>query len=230
MRSAKSSCSPVDCASAGNTARQTNWRGSWKPLNSRRFAANGRTTAPTLELRPWLRRKLYYADRLGLRTSAPQSILDLGCGAGYFPWICRRLGHRVQGLDLDTQGMFNALVEYLRLPRQTWRIQAHERLPDFEQRFDLITAFEICFNNHGRPDLWGPEAWEFFLRDLVEHQLSPQGRVYFTLNREPHGILFPPGVRELFVRYGAQIDGEEVDFPEGVLPAKIRATSAVTAS
>ena len=34
---------------------------------------------------------------LGLDKSAPSSVLDLGCGAGYFLHCCKFLGHNVHG-------------------------------------------------------------------------------------------------------------------------------------
>jgi hypothetical protein len=39
------------------------------------------------------------ATGLGLDQSPPIDILDLGLGAGYFLYVCQRLGHRVVGLD-----------------------------------------------------------------------------------------------------------------------------------
>ena len=60
-----------------------------------------------------------------------------------------------------------------------------EKLPDFNQRFDVVTAFAVCFNNHDQPDLWGPREWLSFLQDLATNQLTTGGRFMMKLNQEP---------------------------------------------
>ena len=47
----------------------------------------------------WLRSKMMRVIELGLDKSAPSSVLDMGCGAGYL-YCCKYLGHSVHGLDL----------------------------------------------------------------------------------------------------------------------------------
>ena len=75
------------------------------------------------------------------------------------------------------------MMRMLELPRVIWRVNAFQPLPDLGRKFDLITAFMICFNGHKSPALWGPEEWEFFLDDL-ETRLKPRGRIYLSFNRE----------------------------------------------
>src|SRR5258708_28455593 len=41
----------------------------------------------------WLRSKMMRVIELGLDQSADASVLDLGCGAGYFLFCCKYLGH-----------------------------------------------------------------------------------------------------------------------------------------
>src|SRR5262245_31722192 len=52
------------------------------------------------EYEPWIARAWKDAQHLGLDRRKPIEILDIGTGPGYFPYVCRRLGHRCVGLDL----------------------------------------------------------------------------------------------------------------------------------
>ena len=55
-----------------------------------------------LNLPLWMTKNLRRVRELRLDWGARQRILDLGCGAGYFLYICQWLGHDVLGLDIDT--------------------------------------------------------------------------------------------------------------------------------
>ncbi|MBX6326345.1 MAG: hypothetical protein IRY93_09955, partial [Chthoniobacterales bacterium] len=54
---------------------------------------------------------------LWLDRSPPLQILDLGCGAGYFLYLCRLFGHEVLGLDQDKEPFFRGATEFLGVPR-----------------------------------------------------------------------------------------------------------------
>src|ERR1700747_3418590 len=51
-----------------------------------------------------------------LQTSPPLQILDLGCGAGYFIYICRLLGHDGMGLDTDVKPLYDETLALLNVP------------------------------------------------------------------------------------------------------------------
>ncbi len=142
-------------------------------------------------------------------------ILDLGCGAGYFAYIAQLLGHEVVGLDLDDLPMFGESTRMLGVQRVIWRVQPFVPLPDLGDKFDLVTAFMICFNNHKMPDLWGMPEWEFFLHDLGRH-LTPRGRVWLEFNMEWDGTFYTPQLRDYFESRGAKIDNQKVIFNSGV--------------
>jgi hypothetical protein len=99
--------------------------------------------------------------------------------------------------------------------RVIWRIQPFVPLPDLREKFDLISAFLICFNNHKQANLWGVPEWEFFLTDLARH-LAPRGRVWLELNREYDGTCYTPELREFFALRGAKIDEHKVIFNSGL--------------
>jgi SAM-dependent methyltransferase len=140
-----------------------------------------------LDARKWLGRNIDYARRFGWLLDPPRDTLDLGCGAGYFLFVMRHLGSNVLGLDLEDP-IFNDILRALRIERVPFRIKRREKLPDFGGRkFDLITAWMICFNDYDRDDaIWGPLDWDYLLNDLTE-KLTPKGRItfYFNAQRQP---------------------------------------------
>ena len=140
-----------------------------------------------------------------------QSALDIGCGAGYFLYICKWLGHDVRGLDIDESAMFTELTKMLRISRVIWRIERYVPLPDLGPKFDVITAYMICFNDHKTDHIWGPAEWEFFLADVARH-LTPSGRIHLEFNREFDGTWYTQELHDYFAKRGAEIDRHRVAF------------------
>jgi hypothetical protein len=165
-----------------------------------------------LDIRYWLRDNLNYVYRLKLNRSTSLKILDLGTGCGYFPYLCQYFGHSVVTVDMDEIPMYSEITGFLKLHRKIWKIKAFEKLPDFNTRFDLITAFAICFNNHNRPGLWGVDEWSFFLIDLATNQLTESGRIFLKLNAERENGFYDDQLLNYFTRMGAKIDGRYIYF------------------
>jgi SAM-dependent methyltransferase len=166
-----------------------------------------------LDLDRWIDINIRRVRRLDLDFGPPKRILDLGCGAGYFAYIAQLLGHNVMGLDVADVPMFADMTELFGIQRAIWRIEPFVPLPDLKRKFDLITAFMICFNNHKHADLWGMPEWNFFLDDVAKH-LTPGGRVWLELNREYDGTCYTPELKQLFEQRGAEIDNHRVVFSE----------------
>ena len=137
-------------------------------------------------------------------------VLDLGTGCGYFPFVCRHYGHRAQALDLADNALYNEMIELLRIDRRPCAIAAGVPLPALETRFDWVTGFMVCFNNHDRDDLWGPAEWGFFLDDVLHHQLKPGGQLHLELNPERDGRFMTPEIERVFVHAGASVRGGTV--------------------
>ncbi len=168
-----------------------------------------------LDLPRWININIRRIRDVELDFVPRKRVLDLGCGAGYFAYIAQLLGHEVVGLDLDDLPMFGESTQMLGVRRVIWRVQPFVPLPDLGDKFDLVTAFMICFNNHKMPDLWGVPEWEYFLDDLVRH-LSPRGRVWLEFNMEWDGTFYSRQLRKLFQSRGAKIDNQKVVFNSGV--------------
>jgi SAM-dependent methyltransferase len=163
----------------------------------------------------WLHLNVKRAQELRLNTRPrPLRILDLGSGAGYFLLVSRFLGHSGLGLDIEEPQMYGEMFEAFGLRRVIWTINAFEPLPDLGDRFDLVTAFSICFNEHKTPGLWDSKPWGFLLQDLKKRFLQPSGEIFLGMNPEPDGSFYPPGLREFFLAKGAKIDREKVWFKQ----------------
>ena len=131
----------------------------------RRVHADGQQSYWTkyLDVDKWLALNVRYACELGLVNEPPRDVLDLGCGGGFFLYVCRQLGARVQGMDLDFDPIFADLVRLFGVPRLGQPVRRQVPLPDFGgRRFDLITAWMICFNDFDKPDeMWVADDWAF---------------------------------------------------------------------
>ena len=170
-----------------------------------------------LDLDRWISINIRRIRESELDLARRRHILDLGCGAGYFLYIAQLLGHSGIGLDVDFVPMFSDVTRLLGVRRVIQRIRAFDPLPELGAKFDLVTAFMICFNNHKQANLWGVAEWEFFLDDLARH-LTPRGRVWLELNCEYDGTFYTPELKAFFQRRGARIDEQKIIFTSG-LPA-----------
>jgi SAM-dependent methyltransferase len=178
-----------------------------------RYAVEGPTAdwPKFLDLERWIDINIRRIREIEIDLMRPKRILDLGCGTGYFLYIAQLLGHQGLGLDLDELPMFGDLTRLLGVRRVIRQINAFDPLPDAVGKFDLITAFLICFNRHKQTNVWGVPEWEFFLDDLAKH-LTPRGQVWLELNQEYDGTFYTPDLKEFFQRRGAKIDRHKVVF------------------
>src|SRR6476619_3434655 len=59
-----------------------------------------------LDIKVWMEITLQRVRNLGLDLGGRKRILDIGCGTGYFLYICQYLDHDVLGMDLDEEPGF----------------------------------------------------------------------------------------------------------------------------
>ncbi len=168
----------------------------------------------------YLKLNIARVQDLRLHQSPPQDILDLGCGGGFFVFICRELGHRALGVDKEGFPVFTELVDLLRIERKIWEIKAFEPLPSFGRQFDWITGFSTAFNRKAAKSIWGPEEWSFFLQDVSKH-LRPDGKMFFGLNPAHEGWYYTDELRDFFIRAGATVERERIFFPHGANIAEL---------
>ncbi len=178
-----------------------------------RYASSAEHYAKYADVKRWLRLNIVRAQDLKMHRSSPQSVLDLGCGGGFFLFVLQQLGHSCLGLDIDVLPLFTELLDLFRLERRTWTIRPCEPLPDLGRKFDLITAFSIDFNRESKREWWwGPSEWAFFLDDLRRH-LNPGGRIFLGLNPRRDGAYYTAELREFFLNRSASVERENVAFP-----------------
>ena len=157
------------------------------------------------------------AYRLNLKERPKTSILDIGCGFGYFGATARYFGHDFTGLDYDAPedkntALFKAAFETINPAEEriSFRIEKNTPLPNFSGRFDIITAFQICFTNFNQAYAWGSDEWQYFLKDLPR-ALTSNGEILLHFSKPRNSELFrPPEVERVFQDLGADINGPYV--------------------
>ncbi len=159
----------------------------------------------------WIGINVERVQDLWLDRAAPLRVLDLGCGAGYFLYVCQSLGHEMLGFDTDNEPLFRATTQLLKVDRVIGRIEPNLPLPDLQKRFDLVTAHRICFHRLGRsadgqPREWTTAQWKFFIDDVRNHLLELDGRLLLDFNpRRDGSSFFTPELRAFFLSEGARI-------------------------
>lgn len=165
-----------------------------------------------LDAEEYVRVALCHLQLAGLVDRQPLSLLDIGTGAGYFPFVCSNLGHDVLAVDVPSHPFYTQMTAMLGVNRFEHRIEPFQPLPNLGKKFHFVTGFAICFNGHATEGLWGPAEWSFFLDDLKMNHTHPGAVLFFKLNREPDGQLFPGELSAFFQSKGAMIDQDMVRF------------------
>ncbi|MEP7014855.1 MAG: methyltransferase domain-containing protein [Verrucomicrobiota bacterium] len=159
----------------------------------------------------WVGVNVKRVQDLWLDRTPPVRILDLGCGPGYFLYVCRLFGHDGLGLDQDEEPLFRGMTEFFNVHRIISRIDPGVPLPDLVEKFDLVTAHRVCFHriNRGSNGVWNewkPSDWKFFINDIRTRFLKPGGRLLLDFISRPDGSsFFTPELRACFVGEGARI-------------------------
>lgn len=151
-------------------------------------------------------------ELFGLGKHAPMRILDLGTGAGYFPYLCKH-HHSIMTCDVGNVPFYTEVTTALGLLQYHRRITPYTPLA-FPKEFEveLITAFHVNFDFGKHPTYplplekaWQVGEWTYFIED-IKRSLVPNGILYLELLKKVDNIVFPPGVKELFIeRYKAEI-------------------------
>jgi len=166
--------------------------------------------AKYLRYEEWLPKNLDRARRAHVFPAPPvRSILDLGCGPGWFLAVAAAMGHRVHGLDVPGEPVFDGLTRILGTPLTLHRIKPFEPLPAALQGFDLICAHMTCFNSYGKGAPWGVEEWAYFLRDLAP-RLNEDGVIHLELNPATPNQRIQPELADWFRAIGARVIGERI--------------------
>lgn len=158
----------------------------------------------------WIKRNVERAQDLSLDRGKRCHILDLGCGPGFFLYVVHKLGHSGIGLDVDQQPIFRDTLALLEVKRIVHEIRPRQPLPVTKQKFDLITSYLTCFHRLGRLDhgnwqTWSAADWQFFIDDVRQNQLAPNGTLLLEFHPQKDGELYSPEVAALFKKDGARL-------------------------
>jgi cyclopropane fatty-acyl-phospholipid synthase-like methyltransferase len=170
-----------------------------------KHSSDGPDSTKYFDKQRWLRAKMMRVIELGLDKSPPVSVLDLGCGAGYFLFCCKYFGHNVHGIDLPNYQFYTDMIALFGLSRTGSRIEAYKALPALGRRFDVITAHQMCFNGHKTDNVWGVDEWDFFLGDLQANLLNPGGTIALEFNKEYSDEFYTEELRKYFESQSARI-------------------------
>lgn len=112
------------------------------------------------------------------------SLLDIGPGYGFFPYICKHNEYDVSTIDIkNIPASWNNSIKILGIPKTVFSIEKFKPLPP-QNKFDVITGFQICFNGHLTKNLWGINEWKFFLKDMYDNFLNKDGFILLMFNYE----------------------------------------------
>ncbi len=162
---------------------------------------------------PWyLLQKARWITALDLDVRPPERILDLGAGAGHFPFLAQSHGHSVVGIDMAND-LYTKVLDLYGVQRLVQMIVPGAPLPECG-KFDLVTAFQTTFNRPvgrgklGRNDTyWRVDEWAWFF-DQLSDRLNYPGRIFFELNHQPipeTGGDHAETLMDLFERNGAVV-------------------------
>lgn len=115
------------------------------------------------------------------------SILDIGTGMGYIPYIFKHNDYDITCFDMvGCADIFNKSCEILGIKKYNFTIKKYEKIMNFNKKFDIINSSLICFNQHKEKDLWLKDEWLFFLNDIYDNHLNDDGILYLGFNSEVH--------------------------------------------
>ena len=146
-----------------------------------------------------VKEQLRWAHYLNLNISAPSSILDIGTGGGFFPFICRAYGHTADSCDELYNLYWDEGYELLNLKPKNYLVEKNVSVGNFfQKKFDIIVSFRSFLGTtkywipQNEIDIWGIEEWKFFLKDCSKNLLkSDDSYIFFSCNP---GSNLPPYV------------------------------------
>jgi SAM-dependent methyltransferase len=154
------------------------------------FRRDRYSAAKYADFDPWVLRNIHRAGQLGLHKTSGLRILDIGAGPGYFVAAARALGHDCVGIDVDDlyftpleHRVYTEMLSALNCRQfvSSFTIERFAPLSVRGGRFDLITAFLVCFNRHDKPNQWGVPEWRYFVDDAMQN-LNEGGGLFLGLN------------------------------------------------
>lgn len=158
----------------------------------------------------WLEDALFRNFNLGIDHMRQKRILDIGTGFGFFPYTCEYFGNIPCAIDRPGHKLYDEVTDFLRIEKKHHWVTAFEPLPTFDQKFDLITAYQIAFDRTDA-SAWGAKEWEYLINDILENLLEKGGQLHLELNyRFDLGAFYDSAIQKVYLDHGATLRRERV--------------------
>lgn len=140
-----------------------------------------------------IKEQLQWAHSLKLHETAPLDILEIGTGAGFFPFIGGIYGHNVVSCDDRYPGSWwEEGYQLLNIDPINYFIYKNTSVNNtFKRKFDMIVSFRstIGTSTYVDPpddgvDVWNIDEWLFFFKDCSKNLLkSSESFMFFQCNK-----------------------------------------------
>jgi hypothetical protein len=130
------------------------------------------------KLDKWVNEKLATAHYLKLHETKNKRLMDIGTGAGWFPFICKLYGHDCLGTDEGGRPHYDPVYEFLDIKFEHMLVYPHEPM-QLTGKYDYITTHRAFFPQ--RPRAWDKNEWQFFFADAKTH-LNETGALFLGCN------------------------------------------------
>ena len=131
----------------------------------------------------YIQEKLSVANYLGLYDTTGKTLIDIGTGAGWFPYICKLYGHHCVGTEtINTETFKETYIPiYEHLNLDICDALVHAKTPfKLDIQVDYIVTLRSFFPN--RPRIWEVDDWKYFFKDIIKN-LNPNGGLYLGCNK-----------------------------------------------
>lgn len=141
-----------------------------------------RTFVKGLRPEKQIRQKVGWSVHLGLEKLYGLYTLDIGTGAGWFPYILKYLGHNVEMSDIPDGASSEAYERNINIlgmkKTHSFYVRKAQPLPEAItlNKYDLISATGVAF--HEKWDKWN---WLFFITGCMDI-INPDGRLFLQIN------------------------------------------------
>ena len=129
----------------------------------------------------WIREKLGACYWMGIdNQKTKKRIIDLGTGAGWMVYLCKRFGHEAYGTDIQRRLEYQEGYKFLGIENNVSGDLVHiQKKMTIKGKFDFITSFRSFIGQ--KPRAWEKDEWKFFLSDCRDH-LNDGGHIYLSCN------------------------------------------------
>ena len=129
-------------------------------------------------LQKYIQEKLSVAHYLNLHKSKGKSLIDIGTGAGWFPYICKLYGHNCIGTDFLNRNEYQPIYDWLELDIREELVYSKVSF-GLNDKVDYIVGLRSFFPN--RPKIWEVDEWKFFFKDISKN-IKQDGGLYLGCN------------------------------------------------